>query len=472
MQLFDKIYINGAWSNPLGNGSLDVMNPATEKLAGRIPVCSATDVDKAVSAARAAFAGWSATPLAERLSMMTAIVAKMKQESDNLAATISAEMGAPLKMAGLVQVGLPIGVMESYNDIATNFSFEVDAGKSLIVKEAVGVCAFITPWNYPLHQVVGKVAPALAAGCTMVLKPSELAPLSAFLFAQILHEVGLPAGVFNLVSGDGPSVGEPLVSHAEIDMVSFTGSTRAGIRVAELAAKTVKRVTQELGGKSANIILPDADFNKAVTAGVRNVCFNSGQTCTALTRMLVPAERQEEVAGIARQVAEATVLGDPSEKTTQMGPLVSAAQKERVLGYIHCGIEEGAKLVSGGEDTPLGLEAGYYVKPTIFSEVTSQMTIAQEEIFGPVLSIIPYESEQQAVTIANDSLYGLGGSVWSADPEHAKAVARKLRAGQVTLNGARFDPIAPFGGYKRSGNGRELGSHGLEEFLEIKALLL
>jgi len=472
MQDRTQVYIDGAWLAPSGSETLAVINPATEGTIGRIPMCSATDVDRAVVAARAAFAAWSTTPLEERLTLIGAIAAKMKERSKELAATVSAEMGSPIKMAAMVHVGMPTAVMASYTQIAPSILAEEQLGNSVIVKEAVGVCGFITPWNYPLHQIVGKVAPALAAGCTMVLKPSEVAPLSAFLFAEILHEVGLPKGVFNLVSGDGPTVGEAIAAHEDIDMVSFTGSTRAGIRVAQLAATTVKRVTQELGGKSACVILADADLEKAVMATSRDCFFNTGQTCSALTRLLVPADRQDEAAEIAAKIASKTNIGNPTETTTQMGPLVSKAQKERVLHYIQAGINEGATLVTGGTEAPDGLATGYYVRPTVFKNVGPTMTVAAEEIFGPVLSIIPYETEDQAIAIANESAYGLSGAVWSGDAEHAKAVARRLRTGQVSINGGRWNILAPFGGYKRSGNGRELGPHGLNEFLEIKAMQL
>lgn len=466
------IYIDGSWVEPSTDATLDVINPANETVAGRIPMCTAADVDRAVEAAQAAFEGWAATPLETRIGLLKAIAGKMKERTEDLAAAITAEMGSPARFSGMVQVGMPTGVMGSYAKIAGSFVMEEEVGNSLVVKEPVGVCGFITPWNYPLHQVVGKVAPALAAGCTMVLKPSEVAPLSTFLLADILHEVGLPKGVFNLVSGDGPTVGEAIASHEDIDMVSFTGSTRAGVRVAELAAKTVKRVTQELGGKSANIILDDADLKSAVVAGVRDVMFNTGQTCSALTRMLVPKDKQDEAAEIAAQTAAKTVLGDPSDTGTHMGPVVSATQKSRVVNYIRKGLEEGASLVAGGPEDPEGMDKGYFVRPTIFKNVDPSMVIAQEEIFGPVLCIIPYEDEADAVAIANDSNYGLSGAVWSGDADRAKAVARKLRTGQVSINGGRWNHMAPFGGYKQSGNGRELGPHGLYEFLEVKSLQL
>ena len=378
----------------------------------------------------------------------------------------------PMNLSMMIQAGLPLMDMGSMAEVLSNFAWEEQMGSSLIVREPVGVVGCITPWNYPLHQIAAKVGPALAAGCTVVLKPSEVAPLNAFILAEVVEEAGLPAGVFNLVTGVGPVVGEAIASHPMIDMVSFTGSTRAGKRVAQLAAETVKKVALELGGKSANVVLEDADLSKAIPDAVAKCYLNSGQTCSALTRLIVPRSKLAEVEQIAAATAQAFTPGDPFAETTRLGPLVSAAQRDRVRGYIQKGIDEGAKLVTGGVEAPEGLEKGFFVQPTVFSEVRRDMTIAQEEIFGPVLSILPYDTEDEAVDIANDSQYGLAGGVWSADPEKAKAVARRMRTGQVEVNGGAFNPIAPFGGYKQSGVGRELGRIGFEEFLETKALQL
>ena len=385
---------------------------------------------------------------------------------------IAREVGTPVNVSTIIQVGLPIMTFASMAELVGQVPWEETVGNSTVVREPVGVVGAITPWNYPLHQIAAKVAPALAAGCTVVLKPSEVAPLNAFVLAEVMHEIGLPPGVFNLVSGTGLDVGEAVACHREVDIVSFTGSTRAGKRVAELAAATVKRVTLELGGKSATVILPDADFDRAVPAGVTMCFLNSGQTCNALTRMLVPRDRLRETEEIAVRTAESYTLGNPLDDTTRIGPLVSAAQRERVRAYIQNGIDEGAKLVIGGVDPPEGLEKGFFVRPTVFSEVRRDMTIAQEEIFGPVLSILPYDTEDEAIEIANDSVYGLAGAVWAADAARATGVARRIRTGQVDINGGSFNPLAPFGGFKQSGHGRELGKFGLEEYLEIKSLQL
>jgi acyl-CoA reductase-like NAD-dependent aldehyde dehydrogenase len=391
---------------------------------------------------------------------------------ESLADLITHEVGMPFVLAQLVQVGLPMATFGSMAPIAAGFTWEQEVGTSLVVREPVGVVGAITPWNYPLHQIAAKVAPALAAGCTVVLKPSEVAPLNAFVLADIFEEVGAPAGVFNLVTGYGPVVGEALAAHPGVDMVSFTGSTRAGKRVSEVAAATVKRVALELGGKSANVLLEDADFAKAVPDGVSKCYTNSGQTCSALTRMLVPRQRLGEVEELARAAAETYTPGDPFAEDTRLGPLVSEAQRDRVRNYIDKGIGEGARLVTGGAEAPVGLDRGFFIRPTVFSSVTRDMTIARDEIFGPVLVIIPYDDEEEAVEIANDTDYGLAGGVWSGDPERAQTVARRLRTGQVEVNGGGFNPMAPFGGYKQSGNGRELGAFGLEEYLEVKSLQL
>lgn len=472
VRVYDQFYVNGQWVQPQDTGLIEVLNSTTEAVLGKVPAGTAEDINAAVAAAKAAFESWSNTPVETRAQYLDQIAAKLKERQADIAATIAAEVGMPLPMATAVQAGLAITDVSTNAKLAREFQFEEQVGNALIAKEPIGVVGCITPWNFPLHQITAKVAPALAAGCTVVLKPSEVAPLTAFMLAEIIHEVGLPAGVFNLVTGYGPVVGEALAAHPDVDMISFTGSTRAGKRVSELAAQTVKRVALELGGKSANIILDDADFERAVASGVGNCYFNSGQTCSALTRMLVPKSRYDEAVAIAKRAAEKFTVGDPLGGAAKLGPLVSATQRDRVVGYIQKGIAEGATVVAGGPEKPEGLEHGYFVRPTVFANVDNQMTIAQEEIFGPVLSLIAYEDEDDAVRIANDTVYGLSGGVWSGDPERAKRVARRLRTGQVEINGGKFNPLAPFGGYKQSGNGRELGKFGLEEFLEVKALLL
>jgi aldehyde dehydrogenase (NAD+) len=472
MHVFDRLYIGGSWIPPHGSETIDVLDPATEETVGRIPSGDAHDVDAAVSAARRGFDEWSAHSVEERAQALERIATLLSEHAEEMAGLIATEMGAPLKIATRVQVGLPLAVLQSSGQTLREFGFEERIGNSLVVREPIGVVGCITPWNYPLHQVVAKVAPALAAGCSVVLKPSEVAPLAAFRFAQLVDEAHLPAGVFNLVSGYGPSVGEAIAAHPGVDMVSFTGSTRAGRRVAEVAAQTVKRVALELGGKSAAVILDDADMEKAVTAVVRNCYLNSGQTCTAQTRMLVPRSRLEEAERVATAAAEWFRPGNPFDATTTLGPLVSAAQRERVTSYIERGVSEGAQVLTGGAEPPDGLDKGYFVRPTVFSKVRNDMTIAQEEIFGPVLAIIPYADEEEAVALANDTVYGLSGSVWGADADRALRVARRLRTGQVEVNGGPFNADAPFGGYRQSGNGRELGRYGLEEFLEVKSLQL
>lgn len=472
MQVRDKLYIDGSWVASSGSGVLEVINSTTEEVMGTIPEGTADDVDRAARAAAAAFPGWAATSHEERGKYVQRIVEGLQARMQEVATTIAGEVGMPMNLALMIQAGLPLMDMGAMAEVLSNFAWEEKMGSSLIVREPVGVVGCITPWNYPLHQIAAKVGPALAAGCTVVLKPSEVAPLNAFILAEVIEEAALPAGVFNLVTGVGPVVGEAIASHPLIDMISFTGSTRAGKRVAQLAAETVKKVALELGGKSANVILEDADLSKAIPDAVAKCYLNSGQTCSALTRLIVPRSKLAEVEQIAAATAQAFTPGDPFAETTRLGPLVSAAQRDRVRGYIQKGIDEGAKLVTGGPEAPEGLEKGFFVQPTVFSEVRRDMTIAQEEIFGPVLAILPYDTEEEAVEIANDSQYGLAGGVWSADPEKAKAVARRMRTGQVEVNGGAFNPVAPFGGYKQSGVGRELGRIGFEEFLETKALQL
>jgi acyl-CoA reductase-like NAD-dependent aldehyde dehydrogenase len=472
MDVRDKLYIDGAWVAPGSTGTVEVIDSATEEVIGTVPLGTAADVDAAVRAARAAFDEWSQVSVSERTKSTSRIAEALGARMGEIGELIAREVGMPLSLSMLIQAGLPISTFQSMADLAEQITWEERVGNSLVVREPVGVVGAITPWNYPLHQIAAKVAPALAAGCTIVLKPSHVAPLSAFLLADVIHDVGLPPGVFNLVSGPGPVVGEAIAAHPGVDMVSFTGSTRAGRRVSEVASQTVKRVALELGGKSANVILEDADLPKAVATGVTMCFLNSGQTCSALTRMVVPRSRLAEVEEIAIREAESTTPGNPFAEGTRIGPLVSAVQRDRVRSYIQKGIDEGAKLLTGGAEPPEGLDTGFYVRPTVFSEVTSDMTIAQEEIFGPVLSILPYDTEDEAIAIANDSAYGLAGAVWAGDPERAKQVARRIRTGQVDINGGSFNPLAPFGGFKQSGHGRELGRFGLEEFLEIKSLQL
>ncbi|TDE49979.1 aldehyde dehydrogenase family protein [Nonomuraea mesophila] len=465
-----QLYIGGSWSSSQSDESIEVANPATEEIIDNVPAGSPGDVESAVRAARTAFPRWSETAAAERGKLLGDAAELLKQRADEIAKTIATDMGAPLGFALKVQTLMPATVLASYARLAESHPRESRVGNSLVLKEPVGVVAAITPWNYPLHQIICKVGPALAAGCTVVLKPSEVAPLAAYALAEVFDEVGLPAGVFNLVSGRGPVVGEAMAAHPEVDMVSFTGSTVAGKRVASLAAESVKRVALELGGKSANIILPDADLARAVKVGVANCFVNAGQTCSAWTRMIVHRDQYDDAVRLAVEAARGYTVGDPFDESTKIGPLVSATQRERVVRYINTGQEEGARLVAGGTEQPH--ERGYYVEPTVFAGVEPGMTIEQEEIFGPVLSLIPYTTEDMAVQIANDTKYGLAGAVWSGTGEHALSVARRLRTGQVAVNGGRFNPMAPFGGYKQSGVGRELGEHGLEEFLEVKALQL
>jgi aldehyde dehydrogenase (NAD+) len=470
MRDYTKFYIDGAWVDPVAPKTLDVINPATEEVAGKISMGGVADVDKAVMAARRAFESFSQTSREERIDLLERIIAEYQKRFEDMAKAITEEMGAPAWLAQRAQAAMGIGHVQTAVAVLKDYKFEEDRGTTRIVKEPIGVCAFITPWNWPVNQIACKVGPALATGCTMVLKPSEIAPFSGYIWTEILHAAGVPAGVFNLVNGDGPTVGAAMSSHPEVDMVSFTGSTRAGIEVAKNAAPTVKRVHQELGGKSPNIILEDADFQRAVSGGVASVMMNSGQSCNAPTRMLVPGKKMDEVIAIARATAEAHTVGDPNGNS-KMGPVVSDVQWNKIQGLIQKGIDEGATLVSGGVGLPEGLDKGYYVKPTVFANVTNDMTIAKEEIFGPVVAIIGYDTVDEAVKVGNDTEYGLAAYISGGDQDNVRKVASRLRAGQVNLNGASPDLMAPFGGYKMSGNGREWGDHAFGEFLETKAIL-
>ena len=470
MREYLKFYIDGQWVEPVELKTLDVENPATEEVAGKIALGSAADVDKAVMAARKAFPAWSQTSREERIDVLNRILAEYQKRFGDLAVAVTEEMGAPASLAQRAQVPIGMGHLSTAVEVLKNFKFEEDRGPTLIVKEAIGVCSFITPWNWPLNQIVCKVAPAIATGCTMVLKPSEVAPFSGQIFAEIMHAAGVPAGVFNMVHGDGLGVGVPMSSHPEVDMVSFTGSTRAGIEVAKNAAPTVKRVAQELGGKSPNIVLDDDAFAKGVARGVSTMMTNSGQSCNAPTRMLVPAARMDEAIVVAREAASQITVGDPNGNS-MLGPVVNKTQFDKIQKLIQAGIDEGATVVIGGVGRPEGLDKGYYVQPTVFANVTNDMTIAKEEIFGPVLSILGYDTLEQAIETGNDTEYGLAAYVQSADLAKAREVASKLRAGQVSINGGGGDMMAPFGGYKMSGNGREWGDFGFHEFLETKAIL-
>ncbi|WP_151774661.1 aldehyde dehydrogenase family protein [Streptomyces abyssomicinicus] len=461
MKAHDGMYIDGAWRAAAGPDTIAVLNPADEQVIAQVPAGSAEDVDAAVRAARAALPAWAATPPSERAARLAALRDVLTARKDEIAETVTAELGAPLGFSQKVHAASPIAVCGSYADLAASFPFEEKVGNSTVYQEPIGVVAAITPWNYPLHQIVAKVAPALAAGCTVVLKPAEDTPLTAQLFAEAVDEAGVPAGVFNLVTGLGPVTGQALAEHDGVDMVSFTGSTAVGRSIAATAGAGLKKVSLELGGKSANVILPSADLGKAVAVGVANVMANSGQTCSAWTRMLVDADRYEEAVELAAQAA--AKYGD------RIGPLVNAKQQARVRGYIEKGVAEGARLVAGGPEAPAG-KKGFHVSPTVFADVTPGMTIAQEEIFGPVLTVLKYQDEDDAVRIANGTVYGLAGAVWAGDEAEAVAFARRLETGQVDINGGRFNPLAPFGGYKHSGVGRELGSHGLAEFLQTKSL--
>jgi aldehyde dehydrogenase (NAD+) len=467
-----RLYVGGEWVEPSSDAMIEVVNASTEEVMGRVPQGSPEDVDRAVAAARAAFDVWSEVPVADRVGLCTLIALGLQERGEEIAALISQELGSPITVSMMIQAGLPAMDFSSMEHLVEHIPWEQRIGNSLVVREPVGVVGAITPWNYPLHQIAAKVAPAMAAGCTIVVKPSEVTPLNAFVLAEVIDAAGVPPGVFNLVTGDGPVVGEAIAGHPGVDMISFTGSTRAGRRVSELASRTVKKVALELGGKSPNVILDDADLERAVVDGLKKCYLNSGQTCSALTRMLVPREQLPIVEQVAAAAPRQFAVGDPLDEQTALGPLVSAAQRERVREYIRRGLQEGARLVCGGEEPPEGLDRGYYVRPTVFSDVAPDMTIAQEEIFGPVLAIIPYDDEDDAVAKANDSVYGLAGGVWSADEERAQRVARRIRTGQVEINGGVFNPLAPFGGFKQSGHGRELGPYGIEEFLTLKAMQL
>lgn len=468
MKAHDGMYIGGEWRAAVGRGHIEVFNPADEQLIASVPAGTAEDVDAAVRAARAAFPSWAATAPAERAALIGALRDVLVARKGEIAETITAELGSPLGFSEMVHVGAPIAVASSFAELGASYAFEERIGNSTVLLEPVGVVGAITPWNYPLHQIVAKVAPALAAGCTLVLKPAEDTPLTAQLFAEAVHEAGIPAGVFNLVTGTGPVAGQALAAHEGVDLVSFTGSTAVGKQIGATAGAAVKRVALELGGKSANVILPGADLAKAVAAGVGHVMNNAGQSCNALTRMLVHRDEYEEAVSLAAAAVAKYPSGDPRDPGTRLGPVVNAKQRDRVRGFIAKGVEEGARLVAGGTET--SHEQGYFIAPTVFADVTPGMTIAQEEIFGPVLSILPYEDQDEALAIANGTDYGLGGAVWAADEETAVAFARRMDTGQVDINGGRFNPLAPFGGYKKSGVGRELGPHGLAEYLQTKSL--
>ncbi|MFF4602223.1 aldehyde dehydrogenase family protein [Streptomyces sp. NPDC001339] len=468
MRQHDAMYIDGTWRSAEGSGTIEVVDPAGERVIATVPAGSAQDVDAAVRAARTALPGWAATPPGERAALLTALRDQLAARAEEFAATITAELGSPLGFSTRVQAGVPVKVVGSYAELAASYAFEEKVGNSTVLHEPVGVVGAITPWNYPLHQITNKAAPAFAAGCTVVLKPAEDTPLTAQLFAECVAAAGFPAGVFNLVTGLGTVAGQALAEHEGVDLVSFTGSTAVGRKIGAIAGGAVKRVALELGGKSANVILPGADLAKAVRTNVADVMRNSGQSCNALTRMLVHADQYEEAVALAAAEADTYTPGDPTAEGTRLGPVVSAAQRDRVRGYIEQGIAEGAKVVAGGPEAPL--ETGYYVKPTVFAEVTPDMTIAQEEIFGPVLSILRYADEDEALRIANGTVYGLAGAVWAGDEAEAVAFARRLDTGQVDINGGRFNLLAPFGGYKQSGIGRELGRHGLAEYLQTKSL--
>lgn len=470
MIIRDKFYINGEWMSSLGQETLDVVDASTEEVMGYVPAGVAGDANRAVEAASAAFESWGMTTPQQRQAYLQKLHAAMAARQDELGRVMAGEVGMPLGMATPIQAGLPLQGVANFIKILDSYSFEETIGNSEIIKEPVGVVACITPWNFPLHQIMAKVCPALAAGCTVIVKPSEVAPLTAFMLAEMVEEAGFPPGVVNIITGLGPVVGEALATHPKVDMVSFTGSTRAGKRVAELAADTVKRVVVELGGKSPSLILDDADIDDAVRGTVNDCYFNSGQTCAAHTRMLVPEAEYERVAKRAVEVAQSLTIGQSDDPKAKLGPVISKAQQERVRNYIRQGIEEGAELLCGGPEQPDNLPTGFFIKPTVFGNVSQDMTIAREEIFGPVLSIIPYKDEEEAIRIANDTIYGLSSGVWTKDMDRARKVARRLRSGNVIINGGAFNMMAPFGGFKQSGNGREHGPYALDDYLECKAL--
>ena len=470
MRDYKQFYINGEWVDPAVSKLMDVINPASEEVCAQISIGSSADVDKAAAAAKEAFKTFGKTSREERMALLEAILVAYQNHWGELAAAVTEEMGAPNQLSATAQVGSGFGHFKTALEVLKNYSFEETMGNSQVVKEPIGVCGLITPWNWPLNQIACKVAPALATGCTMILKPSEVAPLSGYIFSKILEEAGVPAGVYNMINGDGPGVGTALSSHPDVDMMSFTGSTRAGSLVAQNAAPTVKRVTQELGGKSANIMLDDVDVPAAVARSVMTMFTNTGQSCNAPSRLLVPAAKMAEVSAVAAKIAESVVVGDPTAEGTTMGPVVSEVQYNKIQGLIQKGIDEGATLVCGGTGKPNGLNSGYYVKPTIFADVNNSMTIAREEIFGPVLTILPYDSVDEAIEIANDTPYGLAGYIQGDDVEQINYVARRIRAGNININGKSGDQSSPFGGFKQSGNGREWGEHGFSDYLEVKAI--
>jgi aldehyde dehydrogenase (NAD+) len=466
----DKIFVGGEWISSTGSDVIEVENPATEEIIARVPAGTVEDVSKAIAAARKAFPAWSQTSVTERARLLRALQKALADRQDEVVFTVTSEMGSPIRISQRIQAPLPQTVLGAFADLIETYEFEETVANTRVTREPAGVVGAITPWNYPLHQVVSKMAPALAAGCTFVLKPSEVSPLSAYLLMDAVEEAGFPAGVVNMVPGTGIVAGDALASSPDIDIISFTGSARAGTRVAEVAAPNVTRVTLELGGKSANVILDDADFGVAVKVGVANAFLNTGQTCVACTRMLVPADRYEEVVAAASEFANGYTVGDPLDPGTKLGPLANAAQRDRVRSYIDIAVKAGARLAAGGAEAPEGLDTGYYVKATILADVDPDSTVAQEEIFGPVLAILSYKDEDDALEIANNSSYGLSGGVWSSNPDRALAFARRMRTGNVDINGAAYNPMAPFGGYKQSGIGREMGREGLEEFLEVKSI--